>query len=267
MFIVCFLTCCGTAIAFIVYWWKKRNARLSAEGDYHADERYKSVSLRKRIIGVVCVISFFGMFATAPTPTPEEHAAYQAKKEQEKVAKEAEEKRIADEKAAKEAEEKRLADEKAAKETEEKRLADEKAAKEAEEKRLADEKAAKEAEEPGLWDRAKSFVGGVVSNEVHVCDKGDLSYYIIPSTKKRKDVGLIFKDEGYEIEVVCKSSDGKVRSSRIYQFCKRSDDTVEWCTEDSKWQRIKHTYSEFEENFHADLGKLIYDASNKFPNL
>ena len=354
---LCFLGFCVTAIMFVVYWWKKRKARLAAGENYQDDEHYQHVSARKRLIGWICFLSFMGIIISPKISeslmTPEEKIAYQEEKaqreaeakrradekkakeeaeakrlaeekaaqeaeakrlaeekaaqeaeakrradekkakeaeakrlaEEKKAQEEAEAKRLAEEKAAQEAEAKRLAEEKAAQEAEAKRLADEKAQQEAEAKRLADEKAAQEAEDSGLWDSAKSFVkdklsdakdfaGGVVSNEVYVCDKKfswdkkPSSYYIIPSTKKRHDDGVVFKDEGYEIEVICKDEDGAVLKSDIYLFCERSDGTWEYKREqDNSWQRIKHTYSEQEKEWNGDLGKLIYDASKNFPNL
>lgn len=287
-----FITFWVSIIVFLMYWWKKRKARLSAGEYYLNDEIYKKMSWRKKIVGFICVVSFFGFFVALPEMTPEERAAYQARKEQEKIV--AEEKRLAQEKsdaekkAQEEAEEKRLAEEKKAQEeAEQKRLAEEKAQREAEEKRLADEKKAQEMaevqkrkedrrraeedNEPGILDRAldraKEFVGGIANNEIYVCDKSEGSYYIIPSTKKRRDAGIIFKDEGYEIEVICKRGD-LVLKSDIYWFCKRNDGTWEYTRDqDKNWHRIKHTYSEFEEKFSEDLGKLIYDKSNHFPNL
>ena len=50
-------------IAFIVYWRKKANAKKN----YGADsEEYRSVSKTKRIIGVVCLVAFFGIVFFAP---------------------------------------------------------------------------------------------------------------------------------------------------------------------------------------------------------
>ena len=294
---LCFLAFCVTVIMFVVYWWKKRKARLAAGENYQADEHYQYVSSRKRLIGWLCFLFFMGMIISPKISeslmTPEEKIAYQEEKAQreanrraeEKAQQEAEAKRLAEEKAQQEAEAKRLAEEKAAQEAETKRLAEEKAAQETEIKRRADEKAAQETDESDLWDSAKSFVkdklsdakdfaGGVASNEVYVCDKKlsfdkkPSAYYIIPSTKKRHDIGIVFKDEGYEIEVICKGEDGAVLKSEIYLFCERSDGTWEYKREqDNSWQRIKHTYSEQEKEWNGDLGKLIYDASKNFPNL
>ena len=322
---LCFLAFCVTVIMFVVYWWKKRKARLAAGENYQADEHYQHVSSRKRLIGWLCFLLFMGMIISPKISeslmTPEEKIAYQEEKAQreanrraeekaqqeaeakrlaeekaqqeaeakrlaeEKAAQEAETKRLAEEKAQQDAEAKRLAEEKAAQEAETKRLAEEKAAQETEIKRRADEKAAQETDESDLWDSAKSFVkdklsdakdfaGGVASNEVYVCDKKlsfdkkPSAYYIIPSTKKRHDIGIVFKDEGYEIEVICKGEDGAVLKSEIYLFCERSDGTWEYKREqDNSWQRIKHTYSEQEKEWNGDLGKLIYDASKNFPNL
>ena len=36
-----FLTACITVVAFIIYWWKKRNARINAGEDYANDAEYK----------------------------------------------------------------------------------------------------------------------------------------------------------------------------------------------------------------------------------
>lgn len=108
-----FITFWVSIIVFLMYWWKKRKARLSAGEYYLNDEIYKKMSWRKKIVGFICVVSFFGFFVALPEMTPEERAAYQARKEQEKIA--AEEKRLAQEKsdaekkAQEEAEEKRLA--------------------------------------------------------------------------------------------------------------------------------------------------------------
>ena len=133
-----------SAVAFIFHWWKKRQVRLFVTEDYHEDERYKSISLRKKMIGVICIFSLVGFCVTLPKMTPEEQIAYQAKKEQEKI----EAQRRAEEKAAKEVEEKkRLAEKKTQEEVEAKHRAEEKAQKEAEKKRLAEEKRVqKEAE-------------------------------------------------------------------------------------------------------------------------
>ena len=161
MFWGCFLTFCVTLIMFVVYWWKKRKARLAAGENYQTDENYQRISVRKRIIGLVCIISFIGLPLTVPEMTPEEKAAYQAKREQERIA--AEEK-----KAKEEAEQKRLAEEKSQKEAEEKRLAEEKKAQEeAEQKRLAEEKAQKEAEEKRLARMTIDKLEDVSTEELH----------------------------------------------------------------------------------------------------
>lgn len=70
-----------TFIMFIVYWWKKRKARISAGDDYSNDQKYQEISKIKRIIGIVCVISLLICTATQPEPTPEEKAL-QAQKQQ-----------------------------------------------------------------------------------------------------------------------------------------------------------------------------------------
>ena len=357
---LCTLTFFVTLILFVVYWWKKRKARLAAGEDYKNDEQYKKISGHKSLIGLICILSFILAPVTAPQMTPEERAAYEAEQAQKKAQEEAEQKRLAEEKAAKEAEEQKLlAEKKAQEEAEAKRLAEEKAAKErkyvgtynsgmkayivpgtlkvsrdrdsckvqivaendagdvsyldydiwregdslhfsnsegfsglvtpnmtvenkiwevarnegnASESEKTREKSderelAQKDEELGIWDRAKKFVGGVIDNEVHVCDTKLGSYYFLPSTKKRKDDGIIFKDEGYEVEVICRHPNGKVFSSVIYRFCERNDGTVEYKINDGSWHRLKNTYSEFEEIFEEQVGAKVYDASKHFPNL
>lgn len=63
-----------TLIAFVVFWWKKRKARIAAGADYMDDQNYQKVSKIKRLIGVVCVVSFVIGLATQPERTPEEKA-------------------------------------------------------------------------------------------------------------------------------------------------------------------------------------------------
>lgn len=188
MFMVCFLTFIVTAVAFVVYWWKKRKARIAAGEDYQNDESYQSISLRKKIIGLVCVISFIGMPLTVPEMTPEEKAAYQAKREQEKI----EENRRAEEKAKKEAEEQQLAAEKKAQEeAEQKRLAEEKAQKEAEQKRLAEEKKLKEEAEQKRIDEEKRIAEERANDPYYDYkdgDKGLTGYELWASTHLAKNV-------------------------------------------------------------------------------
>ena len=98
----CMLTACITAIAFIIYWWKKRKARLSAGENYRNDSDYKRISLQKRIIGIVCVVSTVLIAFTVPEMTPEERAEYAARQEAKQKAEEerlAAEKKLAEEKA------------------------------------------------------------------------------------------------------------------------------------------------------------------------
>lgn len=104
-------------IAFIVYFFKKRNARKAAGENYQENEKYLQVSKRKKIIGWVCLAAFIGAIAfpspesKKPELTPEQIAQQQeakAKKEEEKKQKEAE-------KAQKEAEEKAKKEEEARK--------------------------------------------------------------------------------------------------------------------------------------------------------
>ena len=98
----CMLTACITAVAFIIYWWKKRKARLSAGENYRNDSDYKKISLQKRIIGIVCVVSTLLITFTVPEMTPEERAEYAARQEAKQKAEEerlAAEKKLAEEKA------------------------------------------------------------------------------------------------------------------------------------------------------------------------
>lgn len=69
-----------TLFAFIVFWWKKRKARLAAGENYKADPQYKHISKIKRIVGVVCVLSAF-LGGLTHSPDPQEVARIQAEKE------------------------------------------------------------------------------------------------------------------------------------------------------------------------------------------
>lgn len=130
-----------SAVAFIVFWWKKRKARLAAGDDYQNDADYLSKSKIKRIIGAVSALSFVLAMVTGSgsssqttdpaakesavaqkTETPEEKAERENKAAQAKADKEA---KAAQEKADKEA---KAAQEKADKEA---KAAQEKAAQEA----------------------------------------------------------------------------------------------------------------------------------------
>lgn len=73
-----------TLIAFIVFWWKKRKARIAAGENYKEDSQYRHISKIKRIIGVVCVLSIILCGLTA---NPEETAQRQAQKQAEQQAK------------------------------------------------------------------------------------------------------------------------------------------------------------------------------------
>gem|GEM_PF-3201919 len=149
----------GSVIAFVVYWWKKRQARLSAGENYFEDVTYKAISKQKRFIGLASVGLFIFFVAVVGNPTllatPEEVAQWEAerevyrqkKAEEEKLAaeKKAEEEKLA---AEKKAEEEKLAAEKKAEEEKlaaEKKAEEEKlAAQKAEEEKLAAEKKAEE---------------------------------------------------------------------------------------------------------------------------
>lgn len=63
-----------TLIAFVVFWWKKRKARIAAGADFMNDQDYQKISKIKRIIGVVCVVSLIVGLAIQPERTPEEKA-------------------------------------------------------------------------------------------------------------------------------------------------------------------------------------------------
>lgn len=73
-----------TLIAFIVFWWKKRKARIAAGENYKEDSQYRHISKIKRIIGVVCVLS---LVLGCLTGNPEETAQRQAQKQAEQQAK------------------------------------------------------------------------------------------------------------------------------------------------------------------------------------
>ena len=60
-----------TLIAFIVFYFKKRNARKKAGENYKSDERYLAVSKKKKIIGWICILSFVGIIIT-PHSAPKE---------------------------------------------------------------------------------------------------------------------------------------------------------------------------------------------------
>jgi len=69
----------ATLIAFIVFWWKKRKARLAAGENYADDENYKHISKIKKIIGIACIFSFVIAGAIPSTPkTPEEQIQNEA---------------------------------------------------------------------------------------------------------------------------------------------------------------------------------------------
>ena len=83
----------GTAIAFVVFWWKKRSARKSAGEDYQNDPDYQNVSKKKRIIGIVCVASAVMFIVSLPSASErsDNKATQQAQVEEnsaEKIAKE-----------------------------------------------------------------------------------------------------------------------------------------------------------------------------------
>ena len=288
-----FVTIFVTAGAFIVYWWKKRTARIKAGENYQEDENYKKISLHKRIIGITCILSFFLLVKMIPEPTPEELAAREARlaaeqAEQERLAAEkAEQERIAVEKseqeriAAEQAEQERIAAEQA----EQERIAAEKAeqdriaAEKAEQERIATTENKKPAlnkkEEKGffagLFDDAKEFAGGVLDNEVKVCDLENCSVYFSPTSKKFQQWGIIFKDEGYKITVIFKYPNGK-KVSTTYYF-KELSNGWKYQTElarANEWAKVKEDYVYDENNPSANdwnIASLIFQKSKHFPTL
>lgn len=63
---VCALVWLASLVAFIVYWRKKASARKAAGENYQNDPEYLAVSKTKRIIGIVCIVSFIATGALAP---------------------------------------------------------------------------------------------------------------------------------------------------------------------------------------------------------
>lgn len=113
-------------IAFIVYWRKKANARKAAGENYSNDENYNAVSKMKRLIGIVCLVSF--VIGAAIPESPEAKAEREAREQQHKIEQAAKSEQKAAEKAEKEAQK---AEEKAAKEAAKQAKDQEKAAAEA----------------------------------------------------------------------------------------------------------------------------------------
>ena len=70
-------------IAFIVYWRKKVNAKKAAGENYANDENYNNVSKIKRLIGIVCLVSF--VIGAAIPESPEAKSERQAKEQQQKI--------------------------------------------------------------------------------------------------------------------------------------------------------------------------------------
>lgn len=69
----------ASVIAFIIFWWKKRKARLAAGENYAEDENYQSKSKIKRIIGIVSIASF--CLALLFSPNAEEKAKIEAERQ------------------------------------------------------------------------------------------------------------------------------------------------------------------------------------------
>ena len=70
-------------IAFIVYWRKKVNAKKAAGENYANDENYNNVGKIKRLIGIVCLVSF--VIGAAIPESPEAKSERQAKEQQQKI--------------------------------------------------------------------------------------------------------------------------------------------------------------------------------------
>lgn len=146
--------------AFLIAWFLKRRARLSAGEDFQTDLNYLKKSKFKRLVGIVGIASFvLGIvFVRLGQPSAEEIAAMEKESREKLVAELAgDEKTFYDTKfneylssgKTEEDAQKLAVDDIKSKRAEEKRIADEKAeqerlAKEAEEKKLAEEKAAQE---------------------------------------------------------------------------------------------------------------------------
>ena len=113
-------------IAFIVYWRKKVGAKKAAGENYANDENYNNISKMKRLIGIVCLVSF--LIGAAIPESPEAKAEREIKEQQRQIEQSAKAEQKAAEKAAKE---QQKAEEKAAKEAEKQAKEQEKAAAEA----------------------------------------------------------------------------------------------------------------------------------------
>ncbi len=182
--------------AFIYFWWKKRKARLAAGENYQNDPDYQLNSKIKRKIGIAFVVTFIILAVMAPsgderllnTLEGEDKTFYDTKfntyiaegkteddakklaigdvrnkREEEKKAKEAEEKKLAEEKAA---QEKLAAEQKA---EQEKLAAEQKAEQEklaAEQKKVQEEqeKIAKAREKIAGWEQSGKLKYQYLSN-------------------------------------------------------------------------------------------------------
>lgn len=70
-----------TFILFIIFWRKKATVRKAAGESYREDEKYKSASKTKRIIGVVCVLALvFGIFGASNSSEKDDTSAKQVTK-------------------------------------------------------------------------------------------------------------------------------------------------------------------------------------------
>lgn len=65
-----------TIPAFIIYWWKKRKARIAAGENYRDNEIYQEISRKKRIIGGICTLSFLSVLILLPNAILEEKARW-----------------------------------------------------------------------------------------------------------------------------------------------------------------------------------------------
>lgn len=247
----------GSILAFIILWWKKRKARISAGENYSEDSTYKKISKYKRIVGVASVSIFIFMFQYSGNPnlllTSEEIEKVETtqKEFREKFVNNlnGEEKNFYDEKlaayisegktednakkfAVRDVQNKRFADRKA----EEEKLAAEK--KTAEEKVVA-EKVEQKKSEPDLIDKAKEKVKDLATNEIDKLKQeaenitadeiyiGDynllglpLSLYVLPKTVRPYIYGIIFEtDEGFQVNVKMKDPNtGQTLFEEVYAF-------------------------------------------------
>ena len=134
----------------------------------------------------------------------------------------------------------------------------------------------------GKIDAAKQFAGEVANDEVHLYDQeinwnGEqkiVSWYFIPSTKTKREWGLIFKDEGYTISAVGKI-DGKVVAPITYAYkenggewswgeCELLDESK---VKEGKWYEITAESTAAHEKLGLQLPMQVFEKSKHFPNV